>query len=176
MSFVSAMAATYTAQEQANRKVVADFYAALDRGDAQHDLKRKIRGIAERYLGRGYIQHDEMMRSYGPGREGFIRLFKSMPSPPSGPPGAAALPSPKVLALMANGDLVIRVSTRTVRAPGGKGVMTGYIFNMFRVQDGRLVEHWDAANAPMVPNGNCGVPGAAVKGTPGPQSHLMPPK
>ena len=50
MPFASTQAATYTQQEQANIKVVADFYAALDRGDASGDLKKKIRVIAEQYL------------------------------------------------------------------------------------------------------------------------------
>jgi predicted SnoaL-like aldol condensation-catalyzing enzyme len=51
---------------------------------------------------------------------------------------------------MADGDLVIRVSSRSMPKPDGKGVSTGYIFNMFRVQDGKLAEHWDASSGTMM--------------------------
>lgn len=147
MPFANSRAATYTAQEQANMKLVADFYAALD--DGGPDLKQKIRGIAEKYLKPDYIQHMEQQRQFGPGREGFIRMFEQMPAMPAPPAGAppagaptagAALPRAKLLLLSAQGDLVVQVTSRNM---GGKDT---YIFNMFRVQDGKLAEHWDASS------------------------------
>lgn len=129
LPFANARAATYTAQEQANMKLVADFYAELDA--AGPALKQKIRGIAEKYLKPDYSQHMEQQGPFGPGREGFIRMFDQMP--------AGALPPAKLLVLTAQGDLVVQVTSRSM--PGGKDA---YIFNMFRVQDGKLAEHWDA--------------------------------
>jgi predicted SnoaL-like aldol condensation-catalyzing enzyme len=151
-------AATYSAQETANMKVVAEFYAALDQGDAAGDLKKRIRGIAEQYLKQDYIQHMDAQRPYGTGREGFIRMFESMPAmggspgaPPAGagapPAGMGAPPPAKVIALMANGDLVVRVSSRTM--PGSTN--PSFSFNMFRLQDGKLAEHWDGASGGMSP-------------------------
>jgi predicted SnoaL-like aldol condensation-catalyzing enzyme len=159
-------AATYSAQEQANMKVVAEFYAALDQGDAAGNLKKRIRGIAEQYLKQDYIQHTDAQGPYGTGREGFIRMFESMPAM-GGPPGAAPAgagapgaapqgappagmgppPPAKVIALMANGDLVVRISSRTM--PGSTN--PSFIFNMFRLQDGKLAEHWDGASGGMSP-------------------------
>lgn len=127
--FAGSHAATYTAQEQANMKLVADFYAELDA--AGPALKQKIRGIAEKYLQPDYIQHMEQQGAFGPGREGFIRMLDQVPAGP--------LPPAKLLVLTAQGDLVVQVTSRSM--PGGKDA---YIFNMFRVQDGKLAEHWDA--------------------------------
>jgi predicted SnoaL-like aldol condensation-catalyzing enzyme len=150
--FSSTHAGTYTPQEQANMKLVENFYAAIE-ADFQHGNK-KVRSIAEQYLSPGYIQHMEAAQSYGPGREGYIRMYEQMPSPPS-PAGGAAPPQPKVLSVMAQGDLVFRLNSR----PGATGQNPIYIFNVFRVQDGKLAEHWDGYSRPM---GNQGATGAAT--------------
>lgn len=142
---MSAHAATYTPQEKANVKLVADFYAALDNADAHGDMKRKIRTIAEKYMQADYIQHMEAAKKFGQGREGLIRLLEQAPAMPA-PPAGMAPPPAQVLSLIANGDIVIRVSSRTMpTAPGAEG-NPSYIFNMFRIQNGKLAEHWDAAS------------------------------
>jgi len=115
---MSAHAATYTPQEEANVKLVADFYAALDNADAHSGKK------------------------FGPGREGFIRFLESMPAPPAG----MVLPPAQVLSLIANGDIVIRVSSRMMPTAPGAPANPSYIFNMFRIQNGKLAEHWDASS------------------------------
>ena len=47
---------------------------------------------------------------------------------------------------MADGDLVVRISARTM--PGAKSET--FVFNMFRVKDGKLAEHWDAMSGGMM--------------------------
>ena len=89
LPLVSTQAATNTPQEQANIKVVVDFYAALDQGDANHNLKQNIRTIAEKYLASDYIQHVEGAQRYGQGREGFISMFEHIPAMPAPSVGAA---------------------------------------------------------------------------------------
>jgi len=155
MPFVSTQAATYTPHEQANMKLVADFYAALDEGN----LQQRIRGIAEQYLKEDYNQHSESGRAAGAGREGFIRSFQQMPSGP--PPGAGAPPPrapAKVFIFSAQGDLVVRVSALGMPATGGDSA-NSVIFNMFRIQDGKLAEHWDSTNPGMMPGGPTGAGG-----------------
>lgn len=151
LPLASTQAATYTPAEQANMKVVADFYAALDEGDAHGDMKQRIRSIAEKYLRPDYTQHSERMQAYGPGREGFIKLFLGMANRPSPMPGAAAggpppgpMPPAKVMALWAEGDLVVRISSRNM---GGKDSV---IFNLFRLKDGKLAEHWEGGGMPAM--------------------------
>jgi predicted SnoaL-like aldol condensation-catalyzing enzyme len=140
---MSANAATYTPQEEANAKMVADFYADLDMAGAKGEMKQKIRAIVEKYLLADYIQHMEAGIKFGPGREGLIRMFESMPTPPAGMP---PLPPAKVLSLIANGDIVIRVSSRTMPGAPGAEAKPSTIFNMFRIQNGKLAEHWDASS------------------------------
>ncbi|MFA9216779.1 MAG: hypothetical protein ACEQSK_06700 [Sphingomonadaceae bacterium] len=142
---MSAHAAKYTPQEEANVKLVADFYAALDNADAHGDMKQKIRSIAEKYLQADYIQHMEAAKAFGPGREGLIRLLEQMPAMPA-PPAGMAPPPAQVLSLIANGDIVIRVSARTMPAAPGAAGNPSYMFNMFRIQNGKLAEHWDASS------------------------------
>jgi predicted SnoaL-like aldol condensation-catalyzing enzyme len=138
-------AATYTPQEEANVKLVADFYAALDNVDAHGGMKQNIRSIAEKYMQADYIQHMEAGKKFGPGREGFILLLEQAPAMPA-PPAGMAPPPAQVLSLIANGDIVIRVSSRTMPAAPGSEVSPSYIFNMFRIQNGKLAEHWDASS------------------------------
>ena len=146
---MSAHAATYTPQEEANVKLVADFYAALDNADAHRGMKQNIRSIAEMYMQADYIQHMEAGKKFGPGREGLIRMFEAMPAPPAGAPPTGsmpALPPAQVLSLIANGDIVIRVSSRTMPAAPGTEASPSFIFNMFRIHNGKLAEHWDASS------------------------------
>jgi hypothetical protein len=71
--FMVAQAATYTAEEKANIKAVADFYAALDARDAAGgESKMPIRPILEKYIKEDYIQH---MAGQEQGREGLAKLF-----------------------------------------------------------------------------------------------------
>jgi predicted SnoaL-like aldol condensation-catalyzing enzyme len=173
MPLVSAQAATFTAQEQANMKVVADFYVANDAMAAAGDVNL-IHGIAEKYIGEGYIQHMAAGKKYGNGRENFIRMTLDMPSRPPRPAGSPAAGGPpagspprqmqpaQVLALWAKDDLVIRVSGRGPTADGASGP-ANVIFNMFRVTNGKLVEHWDSSSSES-PGMGGGPPGAAPPG------------
>jgi len=158
---MSAQAATFTAQEQANMKLVADFYVANDELAASGDVTR-IRGIAEKYIGEGYIQHMAAGKVFGNGRENFIRMAESGPRLPARPPGSAPPQPAKVLALWANGDLVVRVSSRPSRDGGSPSVL----FNMFRVENGKLVEHWDSSSADMNMKPGAGTAGPAPSDKP----------
>jgi len=83
------------------------------------------------------------------------------PAPPAGSP-PRQIQRAQVLALWAKDDLVIRVSGRGPTAEGASGP-GNVIFNMFRVVDGKLVEHWDSSSSES-PGMGGGPPGAPPAG------------
>jgi predicted SnoaL-like aldol condensation-catalyzing enzyme len=147
-------AAANTPTEAANKKVVLDFYAALNEADATNSTKQRIAGIVEKYLSPEYQQHTINLPGSGTDREKLIKMFQDRPPPP---PGAAAMPRQRTDAIMAEGDRVMLLTSRDLRDPASGETKPSYIFNMFRVKDGKLVEHWDiAAGMPPAPPGGPG--------------------
>ena len=67
-----------------------------------------------------------------------MTFFARMWAKPA-PPGYAV----KVLRLVAEGDLVVAQVQWTYSSADGKTINSEG-FDMFRVQDGKLAEHWDA--------------------------------
>jgi hypothetical protein len=170
---MSAQAAQYTKQEKEAIAAVQGFYDALNARDAAGgESKMPIRPIAEKYLAENYHQNNPGMAAQGQGRESLIRMFQGRSGgaggPPAGGPGAGAprREAPKVVYIGAVGDTVVRVSEL---GP------SGLIFNMFRVDNGKLFEHWDAtmgggmgggAGGPGGPPGAGGPPGGFPAGGP----------
>jgi predicted SnoaL-like aldol condensation-catalyzing enzyme len=55
----------------------------------------------------------------------------------------------QIVATLAEGDLVVQVLRFELPNPYAEGeTYTTAWFDMFRVEDGRLAEHWDAARKP----------------------------
>jgi predicted SnoaL-like aldol condensation-catalyzing enzyme len=104
-----------------NRQLVLDFYdAALN----DHDVDR-----AMTFLGDTYIQHNPTVAD---GPEGFRRFIQFL---------ADRFPDARneVKMVIADGDLVA-LQVHSVRVPGTPGRK---IVDIFRVADGKVVEHWD---------------------------------
>jgi predicted SnoaL-like aldol condensation-catalyzing enzyme len=164
MPMMSAQAAQYTKQEQEAIAVVKGFYDALNaRGAAGGESKMPIRPIAEKYLAENYHQNSPGWAAEGQGRESFIRMFQQMSSnagrPPAGGPGTGGPPrvATKVVYIGAVGNLAVRIS--------GNGP-SDLVFNMFRVESGKLVEHWDAFMASGLPGGEGRAGGPPAGGPP----------
>lgn len=138
-----ALAATNTPAEIANEALVVDFYRALDAANATGTMAQQGRRIAEQYLSPDYTQHREGGSEPGSAREGFIRNAEAVPAGPL-PPGMNQ--PAKRIALMADGDHVILVTSREFPDASGR-IRPVTIFNMFRIADGKLAEHWDAIPA-----------------------------
>lgn len=126
-------------EEAANKQLVLDYYRDLEAVTTAGKFD-ELPKVDAKYRDPGYIQHSVMA-----GRP------PAQPNPgatPSGP--SAAMPkmgAPKLLSIMAEGDKVIQVTSRIMPDATGKPSET-IIFNMFRVKNGKLIEHWDAFGTP----------------------------
>ncbi len=159
LAMASPAAAKNTSREAANKKVVLDFYAALNKADATNSMKQSIPAIAKKYLSPNYKQHTLLLPGPGSDRDKLISMFQSRPAMP--PPGAKTLPRQRTDAVMAEGDRVMLLTSRDQPDPATGKMKPSYIFNMFRVKDGKLVEHWDVSPGMGGPP-----PGAAPPGAP----------
>ena len=156
-AFVTPALATESPQEQANKKLVLDFYAALDKNDATGNTAKNAKETLEKYLGPDYYQHSDFFRNLpgvGSDRDKLIQMFQSRPAM-KGPAPTGPAPKVKTLAIMAEGDLVMFLRSREMPDPATGKLKSSFIFNMFRVRDGKLVEHWDVSPgaAPATPAG-----------------------
>ena len=109
------------AQMEANKKTVAALYdAALNKKDFEE---------AKKYLGNRYTQHNPGAADGPDGLKGFIAFLKDkFPNNRS-----------EIKRIFADGDYVI-VHVHAVREPGTRG---NAIIDIFKLENGKVVEHWD---------------------------------
>jgi predicted SnoaL-like aldol condensation-catalyzing enzyme len=118
----NAFAASET-QQEANRKAVLEFY---EKGINQKDADAAIA-----YMGNRYVQHNP---NAADGPEGFRKfvgfLREKFPNSRS-----------EIKRSFVDGDYVI-VHVHAVREPGTRGTA---IIDIFKLENGKIVEHWDVA-------------------------------
>ena len=109
------------AQLEQNKRTVLDFY---DKGLNQKDFE-----AASRHFGDRYVQHNPNAADGPAGFKGFVQFLKDkFPQSRS-----------EVKRTFAEGDYVI-VHVHAVREPGTRG---SAIIDIFRLENGKIVEHWD---------------------------------
>jgi predicted SnoaL-like aldol condensation-catalyzing enzyme len=110
-----------TQQMEENKKTVRALYEAV--------LNKKDFNEASKYLGSKYIQHNPNAADGPDGLKGFIGFLKDkFPNNRS-----------EIKRIFADGDYVI-VHVHAVREPGTRG---NAIIDIFRLENGKVVEHWD---------------------------------
>jgi predicted SnoaL-like aldol condensation-catalyzing enzyme len=110
-----------TPQEEANKKIVLDLY---EKALNQHDFE-----AASKHLGPYYKQHNPLAEDGAAGLKKFIEWRKQkFPKARS-----------EIKRAFADGDYVI-LHVHSVREPGESGMA---IIDIFRLENGRVVEHWD---------------------------------
>ncbi len=109
------------ADPEANKKVVIDFY--------EKALNQKDFEAAAKHFGPHYIQHNPGAPDGIEGFKAFIAMRKEK------------FPNAKsdIKRAFAEGDYVI-LHIHAVREPGERGVA---VVDIFRLENGKIVEHWD---------------------------------
>ena len=114
----------------ANKKVAYDFFRIV--------LRARHLDQAEKFMTDDYIQHNPNAET---GIKGFKDFFTRL-----GPPQAIAATVPGLVAIQAEGDYVTLSFVREYDHPKEKGKKyTTTWFDMFRIVNGKIVEHWDSA-------------------------------
>jgi len=117
----AAMAATSEAQQEANRKTVLAFY---DKGLNQKDAEAALA-----YVGDRYVQHNPGAADGPDGFRKFIAFLREkFPNSHS-----------EIKRSFVDGDYVV-LHVHAVREPGTSG---NAIVDIFKVENGKIVEHWD---------------------------------
>lgn len=114
-----------------NKRLVYDFWREVF--EAGH-LE-----LADKYLDEGYIQHNPMVPT---GRAAFVEFFGKFKKPQAIADKVAA----PLVAITAERDLVVLSFVQQAADPkdASKKYTTTW-FDMFRVENGKIAEHWDPA-------------------------------
>jgi predicted SnoaL-like aldol condensation-catalyzing enzyme len=111
----------FAADPETNKKIVIDFY---EKGLNQKDFE-----AAAKYFGPRYIQHNPNAPDGIEGFKGLVTFLKEkFPNSKS-----------EIKRAFAEGDYVI-LHVHSVREPGQRGRA---IVDIFRLENGKIVEHWD---------------------------------
>jgi predicted SnoaL-like aldol condensation-catalyzing enzyme len=108
-------------QQEANKKIIVDFY---DKAINQKDFE-----AASKHLGTRYTQHNPNAADGPEGLKAFLQFLKEkFPASRS-----------EIKRVFADGDFVI-LHVHAVREPGARGTA---IVDIFKLENGKVVEHWD---------------------------------
>ncbi|MBI3366966.1 MAG: nuclear transport factor 2 family protein [Burkholderiales bacterium] len=115
----------------ANKRLVYDFWREVFEGGHLE--------LADKYMAESYIQHNPNVPT---GRAAFVEFFGKFAKPKTVEPRIKA----PLVAIVAEGNLVVLSFAREGTDPkdASKKYSTTW-FDMFRIQDGKIAEHWDPA-------------------------------
>jgi predicted SnoaL-like aldol condensation-catalyzing enzyme len=115
----------------ANKRLVYDFWREVFEGGHLE--------LADKYMAESYIQHNPLVST---GRAAFVDFFSRFVKPG---PIEARIKAPLV-AIVAEGDLVVLCFAREhVDPKDSTKKYTTTWFDMFRIESGKMAEHWDPA-------------------------------
>ena len=127
-------------QLRQNKKLVYDFWREVLEGGHLE--------LADKYMLETYMQHNPNVAT---GRQGFIDFFSKIRKP------ALIVDTIKaqVVDIVAEGDKVVLSFVREYNVPGDNTrKYTTTWFDMLRIENGKIAEHWDCAQMMVQPPKN----------------------
>jgi predicted SnoaL-like aldol condensation-catalyzing enzyme len=121
----------------ANKRLVFDLWRGVVNGGHVE--------LADELLAEDYIQHSPVLPT---GRAAFKTIFSAVPRRDEIP----ELVEPPLVAMVAEGPLVVMALVETLPEPDGSGSYTTTHFNLFRIENGRLAEHWHSVQTEPGPD------------------------
>jgi predicted SnoaL-like aldol condensation-catalyzing enzyme len=112
---------------EANKRLVFDFSRVVLAGLHLDQVPKFMR--------EDYIQHNPNVET---GMKGFLDAFSKL-----GPPKNIPDTIPGLVSIQAEGDMVVLSFVNELENPKDKSKYTTTWFDMFRIQDGKIAEHWD---------------------------------
>ena len=127
-----AQRSTMTPDEQQNLQFVLDWWREV--------LEARHLDLAPQYMAQDYIQHNINVQT---GRDGFVGFFSALGPPVEPMPTGLAIPP---VISFAKGDFVLLVFERdTEDAAEPSRTYTYNTYDLLRMEDGLIQEHWDYA-------------------------------
>jgi predicted SnoaL-like aldol condensation-catalyzing enzyme len=121
LGFMACPAAGAETQQERNKRTVIEFYEAA--------INQKDFAAATKYMGPRYTQHNPMAADGPEGLQAYLQLLRDkFPKAHS-----------EIKRAFADGDYVI-LHVHAVRIPGTRG---SAIVDIFKLENGKVVEHWD---------------------------------
>ncbi|HUI76511.1 MAG TPA: nuclear transport factor 2 family protein [Bryobacteraceae bacterium] len=130
----TAFAQGYLSGPALNKKIVTDFYRIV--------FEPRNPDLMEQYIAPDFVEHNPTITG---GRDGLVKFMKTLPKPASDDVGSDMKNPPAYI--VAEGDLVTFIFKQAAPDPKDKTkTYDRFTFDMFRIKNGKIVEHWDGAS------------------------------
>ena len=121
-----------------NKKIITDFYRVV--------FEPRNVDLLDQYIARDFVEHNPAVESgkSGGDRAALAAFIKTLPKPASDDIGSEMKSPPAYV--VAEGDMVTFIFKQQIPDPKDKNkTYERFSFDMFRIKNGKIIEHWDGA-------------------------------
>jgi predicted SnoaL-like aldol condensation-catalyzing enzyme len=135
---VPLLAQGYLTGTALNKKIVMDFYRVV--------FEPRNADLLDQYIAPDFVEHNPAVASgkSGGDRAALVAFIKALPKPASDDIGSEMKSPPAYI--VAEGDIVTFIFKQQEPDPKDKNkTYERFSFDMFRIKNGKITEHWDGA-------------------------------